>query len=388
MKLNYLLLSFILFNVTTLFGQPYAIGHATVSFIDANRNNRAIAAEIYYPANSNGDNVTVVSNNQTFPVVAFGHGFLMAWDAYQNLWTGVVPQGYIMIFPKTEGTISPSHLDFAKDLNFCLAQMTQLGTMITSLFYNRVGATNALMGHSMGGGASILAASLNLNVTALVNFAAAETSPSAIQSGTNITVPSLLISGVNDCVTPPATNQLLMYNQLNSSCKTLVQIIGGSHCQMANSNLFCNFGESSCTPIPTITRIVQHAIINDYLVKWLDKQLKNNCAQGTAFDMLLENDTRVVYSKNCNQCEPLSSIDNEIATISITPNPINENTKMIGTVGTTYTIFIYDLQMKKVLEKTYVGQTDIDGSKWQKGVYFCQILHDNKIVFQDKLLRN
>ena len=109
------------------------------------------------------------------------------------------------------------------------------------------------MGHSMGGGASFLAAQLNSNIKTLVNFAPAETNPSAITAAASITIPSLIFAGVNDCVTPQNTNQIPMYNGLGSSCKTLISIIGASHCQMSNSNSLCNFGELTCTPTATIT---------------------------------------------------------------------------------------------------------------------------------------
>ncbi|MFN5386243.1 MAG: hypothetical protein ACK5CO_05400, partial [Bacteroidota bacterium] len=37
--------------------QPYPIGHRQTTFTDANRNNRSIPCEVYYPATIAGDNV-------------------------------------------------------------------------------------------------------------------------------------------------------------------------------------------------------------------------------------------------------------------------------------------------------------------------------------------
>lgn len=138
-----------------LFAQPYSIGHTTLNFIDASRNNRSISTEIYYPANTVGNDVSVVSNNSLkFPVLVFGHGFLMTWDAYQNIWESLVPNGYVIAFPKTEGGFSPSHLEYAKDLSFVINQMNELGANSASIFFHRISNMNAIMGHSMGGGAA------------------------------------------------------------------------------------------------------------------------------------------------------------------------------------------------------------------------------------------
>ena len=148
----------ILFFIYLNFGiltnaQSYQIGHTTLTFIDATRGNRSVATEIYYPADVAGDNMPLTTQNTfQFPSLVFGHGFVMTWDAYQNFWQALVPNGYIMAFPKTEGSFSPSHLEFGKDLAFVINQINLLGTQSNSLFFNRVSNMNAVMGHSMGGG--------------------------------------------------------------------------------------------------------------------------------------------------------------------------------------------------------------------------------------------
>jgi predicted dienelactone hydrolase len=96
--------------------QSFAIGHRNVIYIDPSRNNRQIETEIYYPANIAGDNVAIAQGQ--FPVISFGHGFVMVWSAYQNIWSSLVPQGYIVMFPRTEGNTSPSHAEFGRDLVF------------------------------------------------------------------------------------------------------------------------------------------------------------------------------------------------------------------------------------------------------------------------------
>lgn len=385
MKLKYIALSLCCLSFFTLFGQPFSIGHTTIDLIDASRNNRVIPTEVYYPSASTGTNVPLISNGQTFPVLVFGHGFLMTWDAYQNIWNAAVPQGYIIAFPKTEGSISPSHLEFARDLNAVLQQMILLGTTPTSLFYNRIGTAKALMGHSMGGGAAVLAAASNSGATVLVNFAAAETNPSAIQTAATVAMPALLFAGSNDCVTPPETNQILMYNQLISACKTIIQITGGSHCQMANSNFFCSVGESSCTPAPTISRSQQQALLNTFLIPWLDYQLKDNCSQGAVFDNTMATQSGITYQKNCIQCDPLQTVQQTAFDIKVYPNPSDGLVCVKGKETEKYLFVLYDLQSKKLLEKELTGFECLPLEGLSEGLYFYKLYQNKALIKQEKL---
>ena len=133
--------------------QDFKIGHVQRSFVDTTRNNRQVTCEIYYPANINGDNVAIA--NGIFPTLVFGHGFVMPASAYDVYWNAIVPKGYIMIFPTTESSLSPSHLNFGKDIAFLTQIMKQQHRISTSLFFNAVDSTSAVMGHSMGGGSLV-----------------------------------------------------------------------------------------------------------------------------------------------------------------------------------------------------------------------------------------
>ncbi len=304
-----------------------SIGHIQISFTDSSRQNRIIPAEIYYPADTAGDNVPLsISSTAKFPLIVFGHGFLMSWDSYAYLWEALVPEGYILVFPKTEAGIAPQHLEFGRDLAFLFGAMENLGSDSSSIFFNRLDSTNCVMGHSMGGGASLLAVQFDSTISAIVNLAAAETNPSAIAASAQITIPSLIIAGGNDCVTPPSTNQIPVFDSLLSQCKYFIEIIGGSHCQMADDNLYCNIGEASCSPAPAITRTVQHEIILRYLLPWLDRQLRLNCSSQNLLDSLMINDPEIIYSKNCSSCQITTSISvlPESNDMNVYPNPFED----------------------------------------------------------------
>lgn len=290
MKKNLLLFIFSVFGFAA-FAQ-YQIGHRTITFNDPSRTGgfgsgggpgRQIQCEIYYPSATAGNNTAVSPGS--FPVIAFGHGFVMTWDAYTNVWENLVPKGYIMVFPRTEGSFSPSHNDFALDLNICISKMQTLNNDNTSPFYQKVTQKTAIMGHSMGGGATILAASGNNNITTLVALAPAETNPSAITAASGISVPALIFSGVQDGVTPPADHHIPIFNAVGSSCKTMIGIPGGGHCYFANSNFNCDFGETTSSTGISISRAQQQDIAQDHYGLWLDYHLKSNC---TAWEQFLD----------------------------------------------------------------------------------------------------
>jgi dienelactone hydrolase len=356
-----------------LFAQQ--VGHTTVTFVDPLRNNRQISTEVYYPAITAGNNTPIAAG--TFPVIAFGHGFVMAWSAYQNFWDLLVPQGYILAFPTTESNFSPSHSDFGEDLNFLISKIQSDGAG-NSVPVSSIGNTSAIMGHSMGGGSSFLAAAANTTITTMVSFAAANTNPSSITAAEQVLVPTLLFSGENDCVAPPSQHQNSMYDSLVAPYKTQITISGGGHCYFGNSNLNCTFGESTCSPSPTISRTQQQSATIDFLSLWLDYFLKNDCSKAQIFQDSLQTSSRINYrqsqaiscSTGINNSKVFSSA------ITIFPNPIlnfltinlaNENISKVA---------LYDGLMQKSGEYSFSGEqkkVNVDLSFLANGLYFIHV---------------
>lgn len=298
------------------FSQPFEIGHTTITFNDPARTGgfgsgggpgRQIQSEIYYPAATAGTDVDVVTGE--FPVIVFGHGFVMSWDAYQNIWEEFVPKGYIFVFPRTEGNFSPSHDDFGQDLAILVTEMEAENADAASIFYQHHNGKSAIMGHSMGGGSSILAAANNTNIETIVGLAPAETSPSAITAAVNVSVPALILSGDGDAVTPPVDHHEPIYDALGSSCKYFTNILGGAHCYFANSNFNCDFGEGTSGGNITISRPEQHAITFEYLTPWFAYTLKGDCAAKNTFDSLLVQDIDVSYINECTITAPSLTVN-------------------------------------------------------------------------------
>lgn len=281
-------------------GQPWAIGRTSATWVDSSRANRPVAVDIYYPAASAGSDVPVAgAPGDRFPGVAFGHGFLMTVDAYANIRDALVPAGYILVLPRTEGGLFPSHQAFGRDLAFVLRRLRREGADPASRFFGRVADPAAAMGHSMGGGASVLAASYDTTITALANLAAAETNPSAVSAAATVRATALMFAGGNDCVTPPPQHQIPIWEALASECRSLVTIIGAGHCQFAESNFNCGLGEASCSPGPAITRATQHAIVDRFLVPWLDWRLKGDAAAAGRYRAAVDSSTDAAVTEEC-----------------------------------------------------------------------------------------
>jgi len=281
----------------------YEVGYTSVVFVDPERGDRQIATEIYYPADQAGADVPVAAPPPGgFPVIACGHGYLMSWDRYVYLADGLVPNGFVLALPKTEGNLFPSHGAFGLDLAFVIAALQEANADPGSPFHQRIGAGAAVAGHSMGGGASFLAAEASDRVTAIFNLAAAETNPSAIAAAANVGVPALLFSGSVDCVTPPADHQLPMYDALASDCKTWVGVTGASHCQFALQSTVCELGEFACDD-PTITRAEQHALVLALLDPWLRHTLGDEPGAWGEFQDRLELEPGIEYEQLCTPAD-------------------------------------------------------------------------------------
>jgi pimeloyl-ACP methyl ester carboxylesterase len=338
-----LVLNFVLL-ASTAYSQEYDIGNIQHTFIDPDRNDRPILTEIYFPVPIDGDEGSIAEG--TFPLLIFGHGFVMTWGAYENLWTHFVPLGYVMAFPRTETGFSPSHLDFGLDIAFLAEAMQDFAADPSTPLYDGLNGRTAVMGHSMGGGASVLAAATGSeHIHALLNLAPAETSPSAIAAAESVTVPSLIFAGSSDDVTPESAHQIPIFEALASESKSYVSIFGGGHCYFANYNFNCAFGESFSSGNITVTREEQQHTTSDFATPWLDYFLKDDCDAWILFQDSLENSPR---------------IDGIQYSIIQTPEISLENDVLISTPASSYQWYINDSPIDGAIEQSYNPQQSGD----------------------------
>jgi hypothetical protein len=229
----------------------------------------------------------------------------------------------------------------------------------------------------MGGGASFLAARENPAITAIANLAAAETNPSAIDAASSITIPALVFSGSNDCVTPPPQHQIPMYEALASDCKTWISITGASHCQFADNNFYCNLGEGGC-PDPTISRATQHAITLGVLLPFLDATLKDDFAAWTRFQDLIAEGSGITSRQDCLLAGVGAPIARAIGTIQASPNPFRETllVRFDGPAGTPIEVYDSAGRFVRALDATRNGAVwngrDASGRSVPAGMYFLR----------------
>ena len=237
-----------LFSLTavSLFGQPqtitdyaapgpHAIGERVVTI--AVSPGRSYQATLYYPAAAPGGlNAPLDPGAMPYPAIAFGHGYLQSVSSYASTLSHLASWGFIVIAPSSESGLFPNHSRFADDLRDSLTWLTWENEIITSFLFGGVDTANfGVSGHSMGGGASLLAASRDDRIRAVANLAAAETNPSAITAAASITRPVQLIAGDEDAITPPGNHQIPMYAAANPA-RQLPVIQGGWHCGFQDSS--------------------------------------------------------------------------------------------------------------------------------------------------------
>ena len=366
--------------VNYLDAQNLFIGQQSLELYDTNRD-RMVTVEIYYPAEK--DNHISEGN---FPVLVFGHGFLMDWMAYENFWTSLVPEGYILCFPTTEMSLTPSHETFGEDIKFIAQEMQSMNTNSNSFYFGALSEKTVLMGHSMGGGASFLAAKNNENIHALINFAAAETTPSAVSAAENISTPTLVFSGSDDCVAPSNIHQSPIFEALASPCKTHITITDGRHCYFAEDNISCNLGELFCGEAE-INRNEQHEItlrlVKDYLNYVLYESQET---LQVLIESLLSN-SKISYQSYCGELNIQQNREKEV--FGLFPNPASEiftltlAEKNLGGTLSIFNLMGYKLMEKKITENSFMINTSI----LQNGIYNLSYSNKGKI-FNKKIVIN
>jgi dienelactone hydrolase len=247
------------------------VGNRTVTFIDSLRSNRNISSLVYYPATAEGSGTPVLTGFR-YPLISFGHGFTLNPSLYVALYRHLASWGYIVIAPSTETGFSPSHTNFAKDLVFVLKDMKRKGITAGDIFFNVVDSNyTGVFGHSMGGGCSFLAGSLDTGIKAISSLAAANTNPSSIAAISSIKNPVQLLSGQRDSIASYWSHQLPHYNNA-FPFKHIMNIKGGNHSQF---HLIAGLDDLVDNPA-TITRAEQQRLTRRYVTAFFNLFLKND----------------------------------------------------------------------------------------------------------------
>lgn len=243
---------------------PYSAGWRQVTVTRAN--NTTFTAQLFYPATSRGLNAPYTGAGAPYAAVSFGHGFVQAVTNYQSTLEHLATHGYLVIASESEGGLFPSHQNFANDLSRCLTWLEQQHATPASWLFQQVDtASFGMSGHSMGGGASVLAAAADARVRVLANLAAANTNPSAIVAAGALRTPAFYLSGSSDTIVPVGGNGQPMYaGTLGPRAIPVIQ--GGFHCGFLDASGFgCDNGALPRAQQLEITRRMLATVFNLYL---------------------------------------------------------------------------------------------------------------------------
>ena len=249
---------------------PYAVGERTVSV--SRPDGSTFNALLYYPATAAGSNTAFDASGAPYPGVTFGHGFLTQPGLYGSTLRHLASWGHFVAATTTQTGLLPSHSAFALDMRHCLTWYEQQNANAASPYFGAIDVARfGAFGHSMGGGATILAAAADARIKALAPMAPADTNPSAIAAMASVQAPSRLVCGNQDTIVPTGSNGQLMYDAAPGA-RQLLTILGGWHCGFVDTAPVGGFGCDS----GTLPRADQLAIVRRHLASFFLLHLRGD----------------------------------------------------------------------------------------------------------------
>jgi dienelactone hydrolase len=275
---------------------PYKAGWTSATL---NREGRTLNTIIYYPSFVEGIETQIDTLHGPYQTIAFGHGFFMQNSYYISHFKHLASYGYVIIAPQFPDN---NHIQLAYDLIYCINYIKSQNYVSTSRFFNLIDLTKAgLSGHSMGGGASLLAAANDSTITVAAPLAAAETNPSAVNVMKQIKGVVYLISAQNDGIAPVSTNQLPMYLNANP-VKALPIIKGANHTKFMDTRIW-DFTDTNSY----LTAEQQLSITRKYLASIFNLFLKEDSSYFKfVFGDLAQSDTSIIFQYELEPLKPKS----------------------------------------------------------------------------------
>ena len=208
---------------------PHEVATLEVSVPRTRGGSGSFEARLYVPLPREWDAEAPAASS---PVVAFGHGYQASVDWYESTLAHLASRGIVVIAPRSAGGLFPDHSAFADDLLSALDWVTAAAKPGSRDWPGGPVDPEALglSGHSMGGGAALLAAARDPAIRAVATLAAAETDPSAIMAAGTIAAPVLFVAAGDDAITPLAEHQRPMFEAKAVGPAELRTIVGASHC--------------------------------------------------------------------------------------------------------------------------------------------------------------
>lgn len=324
--------------------------------VDADRNDREIPVDLRFDPGA----------TEARPLVVIGHGFAMTSGDYDDLSAELVAAGFTVALVDTESGLAPSHADFGLDMAFVAMHASE---EISGDLEGLISDVSGLVGHSMGGGAAWLgAAAMGESLRALVGWAPAETTPSALAAATDIAAPTLVISGTADAIIPQATQHLPLFDALSpTTCRAFASLEEGGHCGFADSGTLCDLGEFGFSGMSRATQQFHTAALT---IAWLQHHLLGVPQAWTDFEAHGEAEAAV----NLNvACSTLSLT--ELGTtwnVACYPNPVRE-TLFLDLPSKAATATVHSSDGRIMAQWNPTRPPHIDVASWPAGVYFLTL---------------
>ena len=244
---------------------PFAVGSRSVTVTRANGS--TFSAGVRYPAQSAGASTPFAADAMPASAVTFGHGFVTPVAQYESTLSHLASWGFIAIATTSQGGLFPSHSAFAADMRDCLTFLSQQSGTAGSWLEGAVDMTAfGASGHSMGGGASVLAAAADPRIVAVANLAAAETNPSAQAAMASVTAPVRVIAGSEDTIVSSTSTRQI--HDAAPGPRQFALISGGSHCGFIDSPIiFCDTGSIAREEQLRMTR----GLLTEFFLAHLDR---------------------------------------------------------------------------------------------------------------------
>ena len=174
-------------------------------------------ATVYYPSSK---------AEGKFGIVVLAPGFTASQSSYSWLATRVASHGFVVVNIDTTTTLDQPD-SRATQMMAALNQVTNLSQRTSSAYYNVVDVSRrAVMGHSMGGGGTLTAATRNPPLRAAVPLTPWHTT----KNFSGDAVPTMILACQSDTVAPNASHASAFYSSLKTSLpRAYVELAGADH---------------------------------------------------------------------------------------------------------------------------------------------------------------
>ena len=246
---------------------PYAVETSELR-VSRGHTGDTFDARLFMPAAPQAGTLAPDSRSALY---AFGHGYLAPVGPYESTLEHLASWGITVVAPRSGRELLPSHERFAADL---LASLEAAGTAAAADDWAGLPvdpAARGVGGHSMGGGAAILAAAQDPTIRTVATLTAADTRPSSVAAARELDVPLLLVAASEDRITPVDRHQRPMFEAAGGPVQLRI-IEGGGHCGFLDQadliGLVCGR--------PSLDAETQRAYGRATLTAWLRGQLMDD----------------------------------------------------------------------------------------------------------------